>query len=117
MKEILIDNSGLPQLLQHDQGEKQSKVESQIFSSSKTLLSPVLRDSKGKHQTLANVPSIDLSLQEKVKAAEALWAMKTAGSDYSFSSSDGTLELFQKMFPCVVFNNFNEQNKSVVHNI
>ena len=25
--------------------------------------------------------------------------MKTAASDYSFASSDGTLQLFQKMFP------------------
>ena len=77
------------------------------------LLSSVLRDNKGKHQTLANVPSIDLSLQEKVTAAEAPWAMKTAGSDYSFSSSDGTLELFRKMFPCDVSNNFSMSRTKV----
>ena len=47
-----------------------------------------------------------MSQQEKVTTAEALWALKTAASDYSFASADGTPQLFQNMFPGDVSANF-----------
>lgn len=43
--------------------------------------------------------------------------MKSAGSDYSFSSSDGTPELFQKTFPCDVSSNFSMGRTKVSYTI
>ena len=40
-----------------------------------------------------------MNVADGVAKAEALWAMKTASSNFSFSSSDGTSNLFQDMFP------------------
>ena len=54
-----------------------------------------------------------MSHQDKVTTAEALWAMKTAASDYSFASSDGTLHLIQKMFPGYVSDNFSMSRTKV----
>ena len=54
-----------------------------------------------------------MSQQEKVTTAEALWAMKTVSSDYSFASSDGTPHLFQKMFPGYVSDNFSMSRTKV----
>ena len=54
-----------------------------------------------------------MSQQEKVTTAEALWAMKTAASDYSFASSDGTPHLIQKMFPEYLSDNFSMSRTKV----
>jgi len=58
-----------------------------------------------------------LSQQKKVARAEALWAMKTAASDYAFASSDGIPQLFQKMFPGDVSNNFTMSGTKVSYMI
>ena len=40
-----------------------------------------------------------LTVQDQVSKAETLWALKTGIEDFSFRASDGSLELFQRMFP------------------
>ena len=54
-----------------------------------------------------------MSHQDKVTTAEALWAMKTAASDYSFASSDGTPHFIQKVFPGYVSDNFSMSRTKV----
>ena len=40
-----------------------------------------------------------VNVADGVAKGEVLWAMKIASSNFSFSSSDGTSNLFQDMFP------------------
>lgn len=112
MKKISIDNSGLPQLVQHSKGGKHKARYKAKFSQTQrhyTLASSsnnTVRKGEGQAPVDRNVAVQDLSMQEKVLTAEALWAMKTAACDYSFASSDGTPQLFQKMFPGEVSDSF-----------
>ena len=52
-------------------------------------------------------------MSHQVTTAEALWAMKTSASDYSFASSDGTPRLIQKVFPGYVSDNFSMSRTKV----
>ena len=101
LKDISIENSGLPQIQQHAKGEKHRKLSQARFSQTQRhfVLSATCGESRGKDKVPVNVPIQDMSQQEKVTTGEALWAMKTSSSDFSFASSDGTPHLFQKMFP------------------
>ena len=40
-----------------------------------------------------------LTVQDQVSKAETLWALKTVSENFSFGASDGSPELFQRMFP------------------
>ena len=40
-----------------------------------------------------------LTVQDQVSKAETLWALKTVSENFSFRASDGSPELFQRMFP------------------
>ena len=40
-----------------------------------------------------------LTVQDQVSKAETLWALKTVSENFSFRTSDGSPELFQRMFP------------------
>ncbi|MEW8547687.1 MAG: hypothetical protein AB2693_29620 [Candidatus Thiodiazotropha sp.] len=55
-----------------------------------------------------------IGVGEQVAKAEALWTMKCATSNYSFSSSDKTPELFQNMFPdSIIAKNFSISHQKV----
>ena len=107
-KDFSIENSGLPQIQQHAKGEKYRKLSQTRFSQTQRhfLLSATSGESRGKDKGPVNVLIQEMSQQEKVITAEALWAMKTAASEYSFASSDGTPHLFQKMFAGYMSDNF-----------
>lgn len=119
IKDFSIDNSGLTQIQQHAKGEKHRKLSAAKFSQAQRhfVLSTTSSENKGKDQGPPSIPIQDLSQQEKVARAEALWAMKTAASDYSFASSDGIPQLFQKMFPRDVSNNFTMSRTKVSYMI
>ena len=40
-----------------------------------------------------------LTVQDQVSKAETLWSLKTVSENFSFRASDGSPELFQRMFP------------------
>ena len=40
-----------------------------------------------------------LTVQDQVSKAETLWALKTVSENFSFRASDGSPDLFQRMFP------------------
>ena len=101
MKDFSIEKSGLPQIQQHAKGEKHKQNWRLILS-----LLKLKGTSKRKDQGPVNIPIQDMSQHENVTTAEALWALKTAASDYSFASTDGSPQLSQKMFPGDVSANF-----------
>ena len=84
LKDISVKNSGLPQIQQHAKGEKHRKLSQARFSQTQRhfVLSATCGESRGKHKVPVNVPIQDMSQQEKVTTAEALWAMKTSSSDF-----------------------------------
>ena len=98
---------------------KHRKLSAAKFSQAQRhfVLSATSSENKGKDQGPLSIPIQDLSQQKKVARAEALWAMKTAASDYAFASSDGIPQLFQKMFPGDVSNNFTMSGTKVSYMI
>ena len=99
LKDISIENSGLPQIQQHAKGEKHRKLSQARFSQTQRhfVLSATCGESLGKDKV--PVPIQDMSQQGKGTTAEALWAMKTSSSDLlvkelTFSS--------RRLWPCVI---------------
>lgn len=115
LKDFSIENSGLPQIQQHAKGERHRKLSQAKFSQTQRhfVLSATSGESRGKDKRLVNVPIQDMSQQKKLTTAEALWAMKSAASNYLFALLDGTPQLFQKMFPGYVSDNFSMSRTKV----
>ena len=100
VKDFSVEISGLPQIQQHAKGEKhKQKTSAKFAQTQRHFVLSGTNVNKRRDQGPVNIPIQDMSQQEKVTTAEALWALKTTASDYSFASADGTPQLFQKMFP------------------
>ena len=102
MKYFSFENSGLPQIQQHAEGEKhKQKASAKFAQTQRHFVLFGTNVNKRKDQGPVNIPIQDISLQLKLSGS---W--KTAASDYSFASEDGTPQLFQEMVPWDVSANF-----------
>ena len=125
---ICVVNSGIASLRQHSQGKKHksqaallhqnSKEEKPSGSELQPRLTQFITKVAAHHddtQTGIGIKNLTIppppkpiagtsvekwiGVSEQVAKAEALWAMKCAVSNYSFSSSNKMSELFQNIFP------------------
>jgi len=91
---------GIHALLQHAAKPKHSTKADVRFSNTVRHLAPRAEASSSASTSSASSTLLfDLSLSDKVTAAETTWLFKVAENDLSLRDADRTPSLFQKMFP------------------
>jgi hypothetical protein len=105
-KTVNCSKCGYHQILQHSATAKHKEKSLARFSSKQGHFEVVR--AKSNQEVLENPGTfiLDASFEDKVTKAEVLWAMKTAHSNYTFSSSDGIPALFHEMMPCAISEKF-----------
>lgn len=95
---ISIANSGFGQLLQHTTRQKHISA-SKLLKGQTTLFgSRNTNAAQGNSDIQPPTISVSFNAKQLVTRAEALWAMKVAVSNFSFSSCKDIVPLFQLMF-------------------
>ena len=77
------------------EGIKQVSIKDLFMKKTKQTGQPQMVDKKPESKDNESV----LTVQEQVSKAETLWALKIVSENLSFRASDGSPELFQRMFP------------------
>ena len=107
-KSISCSNTGVGQLMNHADGQKHkdnmklrnSCSQKKFFVEKQSSVVASTSQGGGDTEKKSSIIQLQsLSHKEQVCKAETLWAFKVAASGYTYSSCDGTPELFQSMFP------------------
>lgn len=109
-KSFSVSNSGIKQVLTHANGQKHKELIKVKYATDQSHFSFKASSSQNSSsqnkETDSNVVDrepqavkLNPCLKESAVKSELLWAMKIADSNISYSSCDGTPELFCRMFP------------------
>ena len=80
------------------EGTKQVSIRNLFMKKTKQTHQPQMVDKKPESKDNESV----LTVQDQVSKAETLWALKTVSENFSFRASDGSPELFQRIFLIVL---------------